>query len=164
VAHSKPILSDGTFISSFKKQGTFRSLMHNLMSNYETNEYTTMEKQYTQSLRSSLASLKDVTKAKLDAANLSPPQVWDFRDKVREKALHYTRQSSESRERLQLLMRKKDQEKVQSKTKVFLERIIQERNTTTRKRKMREEKEYLQADIEMSKTRSGMLKGSQDIE
>jgi hypothetical protein len=62
--------------SSLKTQGTFRSLMHNLMNHFDTTEASTINKQYTKTLRSSISGLKGVAKAKLESVNMSPPKVW----------------------------------------------------------------------------------------
>lgn len=43
---------------------------------------------------------------------------------------------------------------------MLLERIVQERNTSARKRQLRREKEKLEDAIELGKIRAEMIKGS----
>ena len=51
----------------------FRSLMHQMMNKFEQSESQTLQKQYTYSLRTSLADIKSATKAKLASVNINPP-------------------------------------------------------------------------------------------
>ena len=77
--------------SASAKQGAFRSLMFKMMNNFEASESQTLQSHYRKSLRSSIAEIKSATKAKLETANIKPPKVWDERDRLKERAIHYTR-------------------------------------------------------------------------
>lgn len=53
-----------------------------------------------------------MAKAKLESANISPPKVWEERERLKERAVHYSRQSTESRDRQNLIEKQKEKEKV----------------------------------------------------
>jgi hypothetical protein len=65
--------------------------MHQMMNKYEVSESQTLQKHYTHSLRTSIAEIKSATKAKLASVNIKPPKVWNDRDLLKERAIHYTR-------------------------------------------------------------------------
>lgn len=152
-----------TSASAKPNSTAFRSLMHQMMNKFKLSESQTLQKQYTHSLRTSIADIKSTTKAKLATVNIKPPKVWDDRDRLKERAIHYTRQTTESRDRAAEVERDREKGKVQSKTRELMERIMKEREASTRKRNMREEKQMLEDAIELSRARASFYKGGQDI-
>jgi len=92
-----------------------------------------LQHEYTSTLRSSIKQLKKTTKAKLESINVPVPEVWQVRDSLKQRAVQYTRESTQSRERQKEWEREKEREKVQTKTRALMERIIKDRNHNARK-------------------------------
>ena len=115
-------------------------------------------------MRSSLNQLKQTTKAKLASVNVSVPEVWLVRDSLKERAVQYTRESTQSRERLKEWEREKEREKVQSKTRALMERIIKDRNQSARKMFIKQEQDKLKDAIEIAQMRASMFKGTLNVE
>ena len=139
-------------------------MIHTLLNNFESSEHSTLQQEYTQTLRSSLNQLKQTTKAKLASVNVSVPEVWLVRDSLKERAVQYTRESTQSRERLKEWEREKEREKVQSKTRALMERIIKDRNQSARKMFIKQEQDKLKDAIEIAQMRASMFKGTLNVE